>query len=67
VRQQRRPQLHLELGDSRLEARDFLRRFGRHFGVVNGNELAGFSELVLGLVELGRQLDNRLEAAVLPA
>jgi hypothetical protein len=45
-----------------------MRRFGGHFGVVhNRNELAGFSELVLGLFELGRQLDNRLEAAVLPA
>jgi hypothetical protein len=44
-----------------------MRRFGRHLGVVNGNELAGVGELVLGLLELGRQLDDRLEASVLPA
>jgi len=40
---------------------------GRHLGVVNGNELACFGELVLSLLEAGRQLDNWLEAAVLPA
>jgi hypothetical protein len=43
-----------------------VRRLGRHLGVVNGNELARFGELVLGLFELGRQLDDRLEASVLP-
>jgi hypothetical protein len=68
VREQRRPELEFQLGDRRLEAHDFLSRFRGHFGIVhNRNELAGFSELVLGLFELGRQLYNRLEAAVLPA
>jgi hypothetical protein len=44
-----------------------VRRFGRHLGVVNENELARLGELVLGLLESGRQLDDRLEASVLPS
>src|SRR5258707_11162697 len=67
VRQQGGLELRLEVGDGRFEPRDFVRRFGHHVWVVNGNELAGFGELVLGLLELGRQLDDRLEATVLSA
>ena len=50
-----------------LEARLFGARLGGHFGVVNGNELADFHELVLGLLQLGRHLDHRHQPTVLAA
>jgi hypothetical protein len=40
-------------------------RFGGHVGVVNGNELAHLRELVFVLLQLGRSLDDRRQAAVL--
>ena len=52
VREERGLEPRLEVGDGPLEPLDFARGFGGHLGVVNGNELAGFGELVLGLLEL---------------
>ena len=43
------------------------RGLGGHLGVVNRNELARLRELVLEFLAVGRQLDDRLEPAVLPA
>ena len=58
----------LELGDRRArDALDFGARFGGHLGVVNRNELAHLRELVFVFLQLGRQLDDRIEPAVLPA
>ena len=66
VREERGLQPRLEIGDGPLEPLDLVSGLGGHLGVVNENELARFGELVLGLLELGRQLDDRLEASVLP-
>src|SRR6185369_6159506 len=66
VREERGLQPRLEIGDAPLESIDLVSGLGRHLGVVNENELARIGELVLGLLKLRRQLDDRLEASVLP-
>src|SRR6185436_9180373 len=57
----------LQGGHGRLELLDLASGLGGHLGVVNENELARVGELVLGLLELRRQLEDRLEASVLPS
>jgi hypothetical protein len=67
VWEERGLELRLQLGDRRFQALDLTGGLGGQLGVVNGNELARIGELVLGLFESGRQLEDRLEATVLPA
>jgi hypothetical protein len=64
VRDEERLEPFLRARDRGLEARHFLARFGRHLGVVNGNELAGVRELVFFLLETRRQLDQRRQSSV---
>src|SRR3954471_19865632 len=61
----------LDALEQRVDRRFQLRRFGfgflRHLGVRRIDELAGFRELVLDLLEFVPHLDQRLEMPQLPA
>src|SRR5262249_17466542 len=64
---QEREKRGLELADRLLETLLLGTGLGRHFGVVNGNELTHLRELVVRPMRPRRHFDHRLKSPVFPA
>ncbi len=67
MRHEQRLEPGFHLLDRRFQPFDLGGRLGGHFGFVNGNELARLHELVLFLLQLGRQFDQRGQPPVFPS